>query len=97
MYVVRDVFHAKPGKAKDLVAKFRAAAPHLAAMGLRNMRILTDTVGDYWTVVAEAEVESLDHYFDVAKRERDHPQIAAAMAGYMELLTGGRREIFKLE
>jgi hypothetical protein len=97
MYVVRDVFYAKPGKARELVAKFRAAAPHLAAMGLHDMQVMTDAVGDYWTVVAEAQVESLDHYFDVAKRERDHPQIAQAMAGYMDLITGGRREIFKLE
>lgn len=97
MYIVRDVFSAKPGKAKELVAKFKAAAPHLAEMGLGNLRVMTDAVGDYWTVVAEAEVASLDHYFDVARRERDHPQIAAAMQGYMDLVHGGRREVFKLE
>lgn len=97
MYVVRDVFQVKPGKAKELVAKFKAAAPHLERMGLGNIRVLTDVAVDYWTVVAEGEVESLDLYFDIARRERDHPEVAAAMQGYMELIRGGRREILRVE
>ncbi len=97
MYVIRDVFQAKPGKAKELAAKFKAAAPHLEQMGLGNVRILTDVAVNYWTVVAEGEVESLDLYFDIARRERDHPEIAAAMQGYMELVRGGHREIFRVE
>lgn len=97
MYVVRDIFQTKPGKAKELAAKFKAAAPHLEAMGLGRLRVMTDAVAGYWTVVAEGEVESLDHYFDVARREREHPEIAEAMRGYMDLVLGGRREIFRLE
>jgi hypothetical protein len=97
MYVVRDVFQAKPGKAKELAAKFLAAAPHLEQMGLRNVRVLTDAAGAYWTVVAEGEVESLDLYYDIARRERDHPEIAAAMQGYMELVRGGHREVLRVE
>ena len=97
MYVVRDIFQTKPGKAKELAAKFKAAAPHLEQMGMKNMRVLTDAVANYWTVVAEGEVESLDHYFEMARHEREHPEIAAAMQGYMDLVKGGRREIFRVE
>jgi hypothetical protein len=66
-------------------------------MGMKNMRVMTDTVANYWTVVAESDVESLDHYFEMARSERDHPEIAAAMQGYMDLVKGGRREIFRIE
>jgi len=97
MYVVRDIFTAKPGKAKELVAKFKQAAPYLAEMGMKGMRVMTDAVADYWTVVAEVEVESLDAYFDGARRERDHPQIGPIMQGYMDLVKGGRREVFRVE
>jgi len=33
MYLVRDIFTTKPGKAKDLVAKFKAMGPHLTGPG----------------------------------------------------------------
>lgn len=97
MYIVRDVFTAKPGKAKELVAKFKESEPYLREMGLKGMRVMTDAVAGYWTVVAEAEVDSLDTYFDVARRERDHPQIGQAMKGYMDLVEGGHREVFRIE
>ncbi len=97
MYVVRDIFTCKPGKAKELVAKFKGAEPYLREMGMKGMRVMTDTVAGYWTVVAEAEVDSLDAYLDMARRERDHPQIREAMQGYMDLIEGGRREVFRIE
>ena len=97
MYVVRDIFTCKPGKAKELVAKFKAAEPYLREMGMAGMRVMTDAIAGYWTVVAEAEVESLDAYLDIARRERDHPQIREVMKGYMDLVEGGRREAFRIE
>lgn len=96
MYVVRNVFECKPGKAGELVAKFKAAGPHLEAMGIHNRRILTDAAAGFWTVVAESEVEDVGEYFAALDRRSDSPELAEAMAGYMDLVTGGRREIFKL-
>jgi ABC-type nitrate/sulfonate/bicarbonate transport system substrate-binding protein len=96
MYVVRDVFKARPGKAKELVAKFRKALPEMHSPGAKNVRLMTDTVAGYWTVVIETEVEEVQHYFDSM---RTQPSAAAqeAMAGYMDLVYGGHREIFKVE
>ena len=33
MYIVQETFNAKPGKARELVKKFKAAAPYLEAAG----------------------------------------------------------------
>jgi len=44
MYVVRNVFKAKPGKAKELVAKFKQAERFMQGEGVVKSRILTDTV-----------------------------------------------------
>jgi len=97
MYLVRDIFNARPGKAKDLVAKFKQLEPYMKEMGMKGMRVMTDAVADYWTVVAESEVESLDEYFDVGQRERNDHRIGEIMQGYMDLVEGGRREVFRIE
>ena len=96
MYVVRNVFQARPGKAKELVAKFKAAAPHLAAAGIRNTRILTDVAAVFWTVEVEAEVDSLQDYIGGLESGLS-PAAREAMAGYMELVQGGRRVIYRIE
>ncbi len=96
MYLIRDVFQAKPGMAKDLVAVFKEAAPHLDKLGAGKLRVMTDTVAGYWTVVMEFETESLETYFGaVANRTKD-PELNRIMSGYMDLVTGGHREIFEV-
>jgi hypothetical protein len=98
MFIVRNVFNCKPGRGKDLVAKFKAAAPHLESVGIHNTRILTDTSAGFWTVVVEGEVERLDEYFGaVRERRRSNPEAEEALAGYMDLVEGGSREILRLE
>jgi hypothetical protein len=94
MFLIRDIFNTKPGKAKDLVAKFKKAIPAMKKDGF-NSRVMTDTVANYWTVVLETEVEDLSKYFSGTQRR--NPEMEEAMKGYMELVKGGRREIFKIE
>lgn len=98
MFVVRNIFQAKSGKAKELVAIFKKAAPLIEATGLtRNTRILTDTVSTFWTVVLESEVEDLNGYMDMAKIVSQKPEIGEAMKGYIDLISGGRREVLRIE
>jgi len=97
MYLIRDIFNTKPGRAKDLVAKFKRAMPHMRAPGVAGMRVMTDTVAGYWTVVYETEVEELQTYFDLARVQSPSPELDEAMKGYMELVNGGHREIFRIE
>ena len=97
MYVVRNVFRTHPGKAKELVAKFQAASPLLAGQGLRNTRILTDVVADFWTVVVENEVDDPQAFFAANDSRQGQQAARDALAGYMDLVQTGRREIFKVE
>lgn len=97
MYVVRDVFRCRPGKARELVGKFKAAAPHLQDIGIANVRILTDKAARFWTVVLEGEIESFDGFVGALEQRATSPELQQAMSGYMDLVTGGHRELLKIE
>jgi len=97
-YVIRDIYKCKPGKAKDLVKKFKEAEPFLVRIeGIKRVRVLTDYVGTYWTVVHETEVEELNDYFVIARAMTSMPALGEVMKGYMDLVDGGHREVFFVE
>ena len=98
MFVVRNIFHAKSGKAKELVAIFKKAAPIIESTNVtRNTRIMTDAVSTFSTVVVESEVEDLNTYMDMAKIVSKKPELGEIMKGYMDLIDSGHREIFRIE
>lgn len=91
MFVMKNTFKAKPGKAGELVEKFKAAAPYLAADGVHH-RILVDHVADYWTVIVESTAEDIDAFFAF----RDNEAARDAMAGYMDLVVEGNRRMYRI-
>lgn len=96
MYIIRDVFRAKPGKAKELVKKFKQAAPLMDTEG--KYKILTDISGSFWTVVMESEVPDLNLFAkEVRGGGKPMPELEKIMQGYHDLLDGGYREIFLVE
>ncbi len=97
MYLVRNVFAAKPGKAKELATQFKSAAPHFTAAGIHNVRILTDRVAAFWTVVVEYEVEDVNAYFELGPNLSEKPQVGEIMKGYRDLVDGGYRQVFTIE
>ncbi len=97
MYLIRDVFRAKPGKAKNLVSIFKQVSPFMEAEGFSNLKIMTDLVADYWTVVLQGEVQSLDQFEKHSRGATSKPEVAEIMKGYMEFVDSGHREIFKIE
>ena len=98
MYLVRNVFQAKPGQAKALAEIFKKAGPAMKESGLsQNFRVLTDASAGFWTVVVESEVQDLNAYMDMAQAVSKHPQIGQAMKGYTDFTTGGHREIYRIE
>lgn len=97
MYVVRDIFRCKPGKAKELVEKFKRTVASMEQHDrFRNTRIMVDAVADYWTVVLEADVETLADFERHQAEFGTRPEVREAMAGYMDLVIEGRREIFRI-
>jgi hypothetical protein len=97
-FVIRDIYKCKPGKAKELVRKFKDAEPFLLRLeGIKKVRVMTDYVTTYWTVVSETEVVELNNYFDIMRNMTSMPALAEIMKGYMDLVDGGHREIFFVE
>ncbi len=98
MYLVREVFQAKPGKAKDLVKMFKEAAPHLQKTeGFTTMKVMTDIVGNYWTVVVEIEVENVGGFITNLRSATMSDELKEIMKGYMDCVAGGHREMYLLE
>ena len=98
MYQIREIFQAKPGKAKDLVKMFIQAAPHFEkTQGMKNVRVLTDIVSTYWTLILESETEDIGGFFINLRFATMSDELKDIMKGYMDCVEGGKREIFMIE
>jgi hypothetical protein len=98
MYMSRDIMHCKPGKAKELVAKFKEASDAMKKLGYPETRIYTDVSAEnYWTVVMELELGNLDDFAKMARSTMTDPAISKALSGYHDLVINGRRELYQRE
>src|SRR5262245_19870583 len=99
MYVIREIMYCKPGKVGELVKKFKQLVPIMKDEGLpRPPRVMTDFTGEqFWTIVWEQDVESLDKWVEMMRRGPSDPRAQQIMAGYHDLVVSGKREIYKLE
>jgi len=98
MVVIREIFTAKPGQASKLAKLFKKGFA-----GYPNVRVMTDMVGDYNTVVAEMTLDTLAEF---EKQMEDYksgkpdpkmdPKVAEEMSRYTEMYLTGRREVFQI-
>ena len=98
MLIVREVFTAKPGQASKLAKLFKKAMG-----GESNVRVMTDLVGEYNTVVIETQTNSLaefekemEEYKSGKHDPKMDPKVAEEMSKYTEMYITGRREIFQV-
>jgi hypothetical protein len=97
MYVVRDIFTCKPGKSRQLAELFKSSMATTPQMdGFQNGKVMVDAVAGYWTVVLEAEVDSLEAYERGMAEYASRPEFRKSVEGYMDLVVGGKREIFRI-
>ncbi len=96
MYIIREIFTAKPGQASKLAKLFKK-------MPGPQGKIMTDMVGPYNTVVMEYEVASLAEWekqmqeYKSAKPDPNmDPKLAEEMSRYTEMYQTGRREIYQI-
>jgi hypothetical protein len=98
MIVERIVFQAKYGKGDELVALFRemrkVAPPSLVG---RNPRLLTDRSGQFFTIVLEAEWESLGEWEKAFGQMFSEARFRDLMERSTPLIESGRREFYNLE
>ena len=71
-------------------------------VAMPKMRIMTDFCADqYWTLVAEMEVKSLQEFETMMSNPQGSPEdmkkLEEIMKGYHELVERGKREIYRLE
>ena len=98
MYIVREIVNCKPGQVAQMVEKFKAISTVMREMGHEPFRVLTDvTGGPFWTVIAETAGEKIDDFFAMEGNLMANEALRKTMAGYHDLVTSGRREIYKLE
>jgi hypothetical protein len=99
MYLVREIMHCKPGKAGEIVKRFKALQPVLAEVGFKEpQRVMTDMSGErYWTVIAEQPVDSLEQYLDLTRQTMTDARVQKIMQGYHDFVASGKREIYKIE
>lgn len=64
---------------------------------MKNFKVMTDIATTYWTVVLESEVENLADFVEEIRNGTSDPEVEKIMEGYMDLVEGGRREIFLIE
>ena len=92
MLLIREVFMAKPGMASKLAKLMKETMS-----GPGKVKVMTDMVGNYNTVVVEYEVESLTAFEKMmAEYMNMKPKDRAKMAGYADMYMKGRREIFRI-
>ncbi|MBI2448896.1 hypothetical protein HYV49_01220 [Candidatus Pacearchaeota archaeon] len=99
MLIVREIFTAKPGQAGKLAKLFKKGFSHDP-----NVRVMTDMVGNYNTVIVEMQVNSLAEFEKAMEEYRSgkpdpkmDPKVAEEMSKYTEMYLEGKREIFRLE
>jgi hypothetical protein len=98
MYVIREVLNCKPGKVGRILENFRVLSKALGDLGQEPMRLMTDVSGDpFWTLVAEISVERLEDFFAIEQKLMANEAVRSAMAGYHDLVSSGRREIYRLQ
>jgi hypothetical protein len=97
MHVIRNVFRCKPGQAKNIIEKFKRSTALMKDAGASySERILVDEVATFWTVVIETEVEDMASFASMMQEYGSRSDVQEAMAGYMDMVDGGYREIFRI-
>ena len=98
MFMVREVLYCNPGKVGELVKKFKALGEVMKDLGYEPFRIFTDVSGErFWTLVLESEFETIGDAQAMEAKVMADGRAQSAMAGYHDLVNGGRREIYKVE
>ena len=92
MYVVREVFTAKPGMASRLAALFKDL---FQLMDMKS-RVLTDFIGPFNTVVLETEVSDLNEFDQKMAEYGARQDIREKMKGYTDMYVTGRREVYRV-
>ena len=93
MFVVRETFTAKPGKASQLAKLFKDVMGEMPRM---KPKVMTDFIGQFNTVVLETEAPDLGEFEKTMQEYMSRQDLRDKMKGYTELYLEGKREVYKV-
>jgi hypothetical protein len=96
MIVVRDVFQVQFGKMRDVLELWKPVLELEAQFAGSKPRILTDLVGEYYTLVLETEFESLGAFEETFNQGSVSEEWRKAYQQVVPYLVSGHREIFTI-
>ena len=98
MILVRNVFQVQFGKSKEAVALWMEGLAVQKRIGFnaKSTRLLTDLVGNYYTIVFEMTFESLADFENAGKTVMAKKEWQDWYARIVPLTQSGHREIFNI-
>jgi hypothetical protein len=98
MIVVRNVFRLKFGKAREAVELWNEGMAIAKRLGFpaKSSRVLTDLVGQFYTLVFESTFESLSDFETGGKTIMSNPEWGAWYAKVSLITESGYREILNV-
>ena len=96
MILVRDIFQLKFGKAKEAVALWKEGKELLKKTGHYPDRVLTDLVGNYYTLVLESTSENFSEFEDSMKKAFKDKAYGEWYQKFIPLAESGYREVFNI-
>src|SRR5689334_12198462 len=98
MILVRDVFRLQFGKAREALTAFKAVGQVAQEMGYGrdSLRVMTDLVGPYYTLVLETTYASLAAYEKMSVKSMSNNDWRAAYQKFTPYVESGYREIFTI-
>ena len=94
MIVVRDVFQLKFGKAKDAISLMKPILEKMNSMGHGKYRLLTDLVGNYYTLVLEGTFDSMENYQASMAQPPQEPEFKEFYSKFTEFVNNGHRDMW---
>jgi hypothetical protein len=93
MYIVRETFTARPGKASALATLFKQLAARMPGM---TTRVMTDFIADFNTVVMDTEVDDLAAFEKTMQEYASRADVREMLKGYTDMYVTGKREVFRV-
>ena len=93
MYIVRETFTAKPGKASTLAKLLKQVMSQMTTL---KTRVLTDYIAAFNTVVLEVETDDLAAFDRTMTEYATRTDIHESMKGYTDMYVTGRREVYRV-
>ncbi len=97
MIVVRDVFQLRFGMAREAIALWQEGIEFIRSVpGVKDVRLLTDFAGNYYTLVLESSHESVSGLEEEMRATSQDPRWREWYARFVPLVESGRRELLNV-